>query len=236
MSKKVLPASLCATFIATSFILLTGCSASGGQGAPKNETQSTSDAGKGNSHAKSEAACQDNLLVKALPPKDAINGYPFEFMDCTFNTARAIYGTKHGKEVEVTLSDTRSPGITSQPEAVRGFYTSMGESMRQATKLTVDGSIATRKGMEEQPILLPPIGGPDYLPVIETAPSGEPLVVQVGAKGSGTPAVVAALLKDRYVVNIEARDGMASVSELSGPQAQAFYDPFLKQMHLELLP
>lgn len=236
MSKKVLPASLRATFIATSLIiLLAGCSGHGGQDGPNSDAQAAGNSHKTTGQAKSQEACQDNLLVKALPPKTTINGYPFEFMDCTFNTARAIYGTKDGKEVEVTLSDTRSPGITTQPEAVRGFYTSMGETMRQTAKMTVDGEIATRKSMLDTPMLLPPIGGPDYLSVIETAPTGEPVVIQVGAKDNGTPAVVAALLKDRYVVNIQARDGVSSVSNLTGPQAQQFYDPFLHQMHLEQL-
>lgn len=107
--------------------------------------------------------------------------------------------------------------------------------MRQTTKMTVDGEIATRNSMLDTLTLLPPIGGPDYLSVIETAPSGEPLLIQVGAKDYGTPMVVAALLKDRYVASIQARDGVSSVSNLTGPQAEQFYDPFLQQMHLDLL-
>ncbi|GLQ89833.1 hypothetical protein [Dyella flagellata] len=48
--------------------------------------------------------------------------------------------------------------------------------------------------------------------------------------------VVTALLKDRYVLSIGVRDKDGPISGLSGPQAQAIYDPFLKQMHLDALP
>ncbi|GLQ91527.1 hypothetical protein [Dyella acidisoli] len=236
MSKVLLVTPLHTLVIATTLILMTGCSAPANQNAQKTDIQTVADSSHGNGHAKSEEACSNNLLTKALPPKTTINDLPFERWDCTFNTARAEYGTKGGKEVEITLTDTRSPNINSQPDSLHDFYTHMGETVRQSAQFIVQTSVDTRKNTPAVPGALEAIGGPDYLPIIESTLTGDPLVIQVGAKDDHTPAEVEALLRDRYALSISGSDKSGQISGLSGSQAQTLYDPFLKQMHLDSLP
>lgn len=234
---KVLPSNpLHALVTATALILLTGCSAPANQDASKSDSQTATDASHGNSQTKPDEACRDNLLTKALPPKETISGLPFERWQCTFNSVSAKYGVKGGREVEITLNDTRSPNIGTQPASLHDFYTHMGETMRQAAQFTVQTAEGTRKETPSVPGALEAIGGPDYLPVVENTPTGDSLAIQVGSKGDHVPAEAQALIKDRYALNVGARDQGGQVSGLSGPQAQALYDPFLKQMHLDSLP
>jgi hypothetical protein len=233
---KVLPVTpLYALVTATALIVLASCGAPTNQNAP-NSAAPTAAASQTKNRSNSDEACRDNLLIKALPPKDSIGGLPFERWNCTFNTASAFYGANSGKEVEITLSDTRSPNIGTQPESMHGFYAHMGETMRQSAQFTVQTAVGTRQETPGVPGALEAIGGPDYLPVVETTPTGDSLVMQVGSKGDHVPAEAEALIKDRYVLNVGAKDNSGQISGLSGPQAQALYDPFLKQMHLDALP
>lgn len=167
-----------------------------------------------------EGACRNHALVKALPVRTTINGLPFAGWECTPDTVSASYGIKGGKRVDIILSDTRSPT----------------QSSGQMTKSNVQTLIATRKSLEAQPAMLALIGGPDYLPVIESSPTGDPLAINISPKGTQVAPGVEALLKDRYVLSVQARDRAGSFNDLSGPRAQALYDPFLQKMHLELLP
>ena len=234
---KVLPVTPLHALVTTSvLIFLAGCGTPTNQNTPHSDTSTAATASHGNGHAKSEEACRDNLLIKALPPKEAIGELPFERWDCSFNTVSAYYGVDGGKEVEITLNDTRSPNINTQPAALHDFYTHMGETVRQSAQLTVQTAAGTRKETPNVPGALEAIGGPDYLPVVENTPSGDPLVMQVGAKGDHVPAEAEALIRDRYALTIGAKDKDGQVSGLTGPQAQALYDPFLKQMHLDALP
>jgi hypothetical protein len=233
---KVLPVTpLYALVTATALIVLASCGAPTNQNAP-NSAAPTAAASQTKNRSNSDEACRDNLLIKALPPQNAIGDLPFERWDCSFNTASAYYGTNGGKEVEVTLNDTRSPNINTQPAAMHDFYTHMGETVRQSAKFTVETAVGTRKETPGVPGALDAIGGPDYLPVVENTATGEPLVIQVGAKGDHVPAQAEALIKDRYALTIGAKDKDGQITGLSGPQAQALFDPFLKQMHLDALP
>lgn len=225
MSKTLLSTPLHALVTATVLILLAGC------GAPADSRQ-------GNDQAKSDEACRNNPLVKALPPRTAINDLPFERWECTFDTASASYGIEGGKQVDIMLTDTRSPDIDKQPAAAHDIYMRTAGTTRQMTKFNVQTSIATRKAMETQPATLAMIGGPDNLPVIENSPTGDPLVIdgRGAVKDDPGPPGAQALLKDRYVLSIQASDKTGSFNNQFGPRAQALYDPFLKQMHLDLLP
>ncbi len=199
------------------------------------DSQVSADAADARDLAESTAKCAGNPLLKAMPPKATIGDLPFWYWDCEFNSVRAVYGKDGGKQVDITLTDTRSPDFDKQPAMIVDMLKRTADTTRSMTQFAVQGDVATRKAMEQQPVMLQVIGGPDYLPVIETAPSGEPIVIHVGAKGDPSEDSMSAVLKDRYVLVVQSRDKGVSASGMTGPQAQALYDPYLKQMHLDQL-
>nr|WP_199042458.1 hypothetical protein [Dyella sp. ASV24] len=205
-------------------------------GAPADNTQESADTANAKELAESTAKCESNTLTKAMPPKSAVGGLPFWYWNCSFNTLGAVYGTDGGQQMEITLTDTRSPELDKQPAIMVETIKQASDGTRSLTQLSVQNYVETRKLMEQQPSTLEVIGGPDYMPIIETGPAGEPIVIHVGAKISPSEDGVSALLKDRYVLVVQARDKDGSpVMGMTAPQAQALYDPYLKQMHLDLL-
>ena len=185
--------------------------------------------------AESTAKCEGNPLIPAMPPKSAIGDLPFEMWDCTFNSIRAVYGKDGGKEVSITLTDTRSPGMDKEP-TMKDFYHRSSELQRTTTQSGVQILVAALEGSTSNPASVEAIGGPDYLPIVRSTPSGDPLVIHVGAKSDPSAAEALAVLKDRYVLMLQASDKDGPISGLSGPQALAMYEPFLKQLHLDQLP
>jgi len=220
LTVKLLPALMALT-------LLAACGKQAGE-----STASNASAG----NQASDAKCEGNPLIKAMPPKAAIDGQPFLYWDCEFNSVRAAYGKEGGRQVDVTLTDTRSPDLDKQPAMAIDLLRRTGDSTRAMTQFSVRTSVETGKAMEAQPVTLQMIGGPDYLPIVETAPSGDPIVIHVSPKGDPSEPTAMAVLKDRYVLNVQAHVKGVTINNVTAPQAQALYDPFLKQMHLDQLP
>lgn len=203
---------------------------------PPADTQASDDASIAKERAESTAQCESNPLTKAMPPKSEVGGLPFWYYNCAFNTLGAVYGADGGRQVEITLTDTRSPELDRQSAITVETIKQASNGTRSLAQLSVQNYVETRKLMEQQPSTLEVIGGPDYMPIIETGPSGEPIVIHVGAKISPSEDGVSALLKDRYVLTVQARNKDGDpVMGMTAPQAQALYDPYLKQMHLDLL-
>ncbi|PMQ05504.1 hypothetical protein DyAD56_09245 [Dyella sp. AD56] len=203
---------------------------------PPADTQGSADASNANELAESTAKCESNPLTKAMPPKSVVGDLPFWYWHCTFNTLSAVYGTDGGKQVEIMLTDTRPPELDKESGITAETFKQAADGTRSLTQLSVQNYVETRKLMEQQPSMVEVIGGPDYMPIIETGPAGEPIVIYVGAKISPSEDAVSALLKDRYVLAVQARDKEGrSATGMTAPQAQALYDPYLKQMHLDVL-
>lgn len=221
------------------FTLLAACGKPANDSAvpvnPQADSQASADGADAKDLAESTAKCEGNPLLKAMPPKATIGDLPFWYWDCTFNSVRAVYGKDGDKQMDITLTDTRSPDIDKQPAMIVDMLTRAAETTRAMTQVAVQGYVETRKALEQEPAMLQAIGGPEYLPVIETAPSGEPIVIHVGTKGDPSDDAVSAVLKDRYVLVVQASDKNGSAGGMTGPQAQALYEPYLKQMHLEQL-
>jgi hypothetical protein len=222
------------------FTLLAACGKPTGEstapaGAPA-DTQASTDSADPKDLAERTAKCENHPLTKAMPPKATIGDLPFWYWECEFNSIHAIYGTNDGKQVDITLTDTRSPDVDKQSALVVDVLKRTADTTRNMTQFAVQTSVETRKAMEQQPETLQVIGGPDYLPVVETASTGEPMVITVGTKNDANDASVSAVFKDRFVLVVQAREKDVNISGLTGPQAQALYDPYLKQMHLEHLP
>lgn len=234
MPKTSLLAPTCLALAIVASILLAGC------GAPPDHESATADAPSPgvawSGQAGNDAACEEHPLRKAMPSATRIGGLPFAHWECTFNRVRAVYGKEGGNALDITLTDTRSPALNQQPAAAVPMLRSSDDTLRSLTKFTVQGTVETRKAMEAQPMTLQVIGGPDHLPVIETAPNNEPVVILVGMKDDPSKTTVTSLLKDRYVLNVQAYDKDGAVNSLTGPQARTLYDPFLKELHLDRLP
>lgn len=222
------------------FTLLTACGKPAGDAAApaasSPDQPPSAEAADEKQLAESTAKCEGNPLIKVVPPKATIGNLPFWYWDCTFNSIRAVYGTDGGEQVDINLTDTRSPDFDKQPAITVDMLKRTSDTTRNMTQFAVQTSVETRKSMEQQPVMLEAIGGPDYLPIVETASTGEPIVITVGTKNDAGEAGVSAVFKDRYVLVVQASDKNGTVHGLTGPQAQALYDPFLKQLHLDQLP
>lgn len=184
--------------------------------------------------AESTAKCEGNPLVKVMPPKSAIGDMPFEMWDCTFNSIRAVYGKDGGKEVSITLTDTRSPGMDKEP-AMKDLYLRSSELQRTTVQGATELLVATAGRAKSDPATVEGLGGPDYVPIVQSTPSGDPLVIDAGAKINPGPALAMAVVKDRYVLSVQASDQDGAITGISGAQALAMYEPFLKQLHLDQL-
>jgi len=219
---------------------LSACNRHEGNGTTTNEPAPASTAVdpamQAREDAESTAKCAGNPLIAAMPPQTTIGGLPFRLWDCTFNSIRAVYGTDGGNEVDITLTDTRSPDIDKQP-AMQDFYRHTLDTQRSIAAASVQMLLATLQTASSNPDAAQGIGGPDYLPIALPSPAGnEPMVIHVGARNDATPDEVVALFKDRYILSMEASNKDGAITGLSGPQAQALYGPFIAQMHPERLP
>lgn len=185
-------------------------------------------------HAESTAKCEGNPLVKVMPPKSAIGDMPFELWDCTFNSIRAVYGKDGGKQMTIRFIDTRSPEIDKTPATKDLFHHSL-----DLQRTTVQGATEILLAMVERaksdPTIVEGVGGPDYMPIVQSTPSGDPLVIDAGPKPSPGPAMTMAVLKDRYVLSVQASDQDGDITGISAAQAHALYEPFVQQLHLEQL-
>ncbi|HEX7814033.1 hypothetical protein [Dyella sp.] len=217
-----------AWFLAT---LLAACS---GRHGDAQQASAPSGPDSAQQDAASTAECEGHVLVKAMPPKATIGGLPFKRWSCTFNAITAIYGDDNGREVDVSLTDTRSPGL-DKPDVAPGVKATF-ERQRNMTKATLQMMLDTIDGMKANPELLPAYGGPDYLSVALPEPTGDRLVIEVPRKDDGGPVQVVALPRDRYVLGIQAKDHGTAVGGMTASQAQALYDPFIKAYHPERLP
>lgn len=184
--------------------------------------------------AAATAKCDDNPLLGTMPPRSSINGMTFRRQACTFNSIEAVYDNANGRQLTISITDTRSPLVDQQPMK-DGIQRTL-DMQRKMTQVAVQTLMGTLDGFQSDAASVEAIGGPDYLPVAQRAPTGEPVIIHVGAKTQYFPAEVVALLKDRYVLTIQAADKGNAVSSITTSQARALYEPFLGQMHLDTLP
>ncbi|QNK00617.1 hypothetical protein [Dyella telluris] len=192
-------------------------------------------AARARDEAASTAQCAGNPLIKAMPPKTTIDGLPFRTWECTFNTIHAVYGKDDGKQVDISLTDTRSPDIDKQP-VMKDFYRRTADTQLAITQSSVQMLVATIDSFKANPALTNAIGGPEYASMAEPSATKDPIVIHVGSKEDDAPAEVIALFKDRHVLTMRANDNGSAVTGLTAAQAQALYDPFIQQLHPELLP
>lgn len=183
----------------------------------------------------STAKCEGNPLIKAMPPKTSIGGLPFRAWSCTFNSIRAMYGNEGGKQVEIAITDTRSPSIDQQANMQQVYHQTF-DTQRTMAQYSVQMLVSTIDAAKSNPDALNTVGGPDYAPIAVPSPTGEPFLIHVGAQTEVSPAQVVAVFKDRHLLTIQASDKGSAVSGLTAPQAQALYEPFIAQIHPESLP
>jgi len=184
--------------------------------------------------AASTARCADNPFVPALPPKQAIGGLPFRLWDCTPTTIRAVYGQIDGKQVEITVTDTRPTRIGEA--GTEDLNRRTREMQRSVTRTSIEMLSSMADPLRTSTQSLGVIGGPDYAPVLVPTSVAAPFVVYVSAQSEVGPAEAVALFGDRYVVNLQANEHGSAVTRLTTPQAQALYLPFIQQFHPERLP
>jgi hypothetical protein len=231
-SSRLLPALL---VIAT----LTACGKheenSAASAPPPSPSTEQSAAAQAQEDAASTAKCEGNPLTKAMPPQTTIDGLPFRLWSCTFNSVRAVYGKEGGKQVDISITDTRSPDIDKQP-AMQDFYHRTFDTQRSMTQFSVQMLVSTIDAAKSHPDTLNTVGGPDYAPIAVPSPTGDPMLIHVGAQTDITPVEVVALFKDRHVLTMQASDKDGAITSLTGPKAQALFQPFIQQIHPELLP
>lgn len=221
------------------FATLAGCgkheSDESASTAPTASSVAADAAAQAREDAASTAKCDGNPLIKAMPPKTSIGGLPFRAWYCTFNSIRAVYGNEGGKQIEIAITDTRSPNIDQQANMQQVYHQTF-DTQRTMAQYSVQMLVSTIDAAKSNPDALNTVGGPDYAPIAISSPTGEPFLIHVGAQTEVSPAQVVAVFKDRHLLTIQASDKGSAVSGLTAPQAQALYEPFIAQIHPESLP
>lgn len=185
--------------------------------------------------AASTAKCAANPLVQALPPKDDIGGLPFRLWDCTPASIRAVYGHDGGKQIEISITDTR-PADTGTPAAAQDVNRRTRDMQRSVTRSAIEMLTSMADPMQTHTDSFGALGGPAYRPVLVPTSTQASFVIHVTAQTEIGPAEAVALFDDRYVVTLTATDHGSAVTGLTTPQAQAMYLPFIQQFHAERLP
>lgn len=181
--------------------------------------------------AASTAQCKDHPLAAALPPKETIGGLPFRSWDCTPATIHAVYGRRDGRQVEISVVDTRptDTGADDLNRRTRDMQRSMTRSAIELLTRMTDPMQANAGSFNS-------LGGPNYAPVLVHTATPSSFVVHVAAHSEVGPAEALALFGDRYVVTLQANDRGSALTGLTTPQAQALYLPYIQQFHPERLP
>lgn len=209
----------------------------------KHESEATSTADNGQAdaarQARDEAAatakCADNPLAQALPPKDDIGGLPFRSWDCTPASIRAVYGRNAGKQVDISVSDTR-PVDTGAAAGTEDVNRRTRDMQRSVTRQAVEMLTTMTDPMQANAESFRTLGGPNYAPVLVRTSTPDSFVIHVTAQSEVGPAQAVALFNDRYVVTVQSTDHGSALTGLTTPQAQALYLPFIQQFHPERLP
>lgn len=202
---------------------------------PPARSVATDAAAQAREDAAATAKCEGNPLIKAMPPKTSIGGLPFRAWSCTFNSIRAVYGSEGGKQVEISIIDTRSPSIDQQANMQQVYHQTF-DTQRKLAQYSVQVLVSTIDAAKSNPDALTTVGGRDYAPIAIPSPTGEPFLIHVGAQTEVSPAQVLAVFKDRHLLTIQASDKGSAVSDITAPKAQALYEPFIAQIHPESLP
>lgn len=185
--------------------------------------------------AASTARCADHPLAQALPPKDTMAGLPFRLWDCTPASIRAVYGQNGGKQVEISVTDTR-PADTGAPAGAEDVNRRTRDMQRSVTRSSIEMLTSMADPMRTSAESLGTLGGPAYAPLLVPTSTSASFVIYVSAQTEMGPAEAVALFNDRHVVTLHAIDHGSAVTGLTTPQAQALYLPFIQQFHPERLP
>jgi predicted small lipoprotein YifL len=215
--------------------LLAACGKHGDEAASSADNSQADAAKQAQEEAASTAKCADNPLAQALPPKDTIGGLPFRSWDCTPSSIRAVYGKNGGKQVEISVSDTR-PADTGTPAGAEDVNRRTRDMQRSVTRQAIELLTSMTDPMQASAQSFDALGGPAYAPVLVPTATPDAFVIHVTAQSQVGPAEAVALFKDRHVVTLQSTDHGSALTGLNTPQAQALYLPFLQQFHPERLP
>ena len=215
--------------------LLAACGKHEGEATSGAENSQADAAKQAREDAASTAKCADNPLAPSLPPKDDIGGLPFRLWDCTPASIRAVYGKNAGKQVEISVTDTR-PTDAGAPAGTEDVNRRTRDMQRSVTRQAIEMLTAMTDPMQTSAESFRALGGPDYAPVLVRTSTPDSFVIHVTAQSEIGPAQAVALFNDRYVVTLQSTDHGSTLTGLTTPQAQALYLPFIQQFHPERLP
>ncbi|MET3654517.1 hypothetical protein [Dyella japonica] len=217
--------------------LLTACGKHAGDetSASGQESAQADEAKLAQEEAESTAKCADNPLAQALPPKDAIAGLPFRSWDCTPTSIHAVYGNRGGKQVDITVTDTRPSNTGVQP-GMDDVNRRTRDMQRSVTRSAIELLTTMTDPLRTNADSLRSLGGPAYAPILVPTSTPDAFVIHVTAQSEVGPAEAVALFGDRHVVTLQSTDHGSALTGLTTPQAQALYLPFIQQFHAERLP
>ncbi|MCY1290831.1 hypothetical protein D9M68_402080 [compost metagenome] len=174
--------------------------------------------------------CADSALAKALPPESDINGYAFVSRSCGYNSANAVYGKADGSQhLEISLTDTGLPAPAgSEQSGMADNYLETQTKVRDMTRQNVALLQSAREAALKNGTAAE-FGGEGYLPRVEKATSGEPLVITVAGADEAAGANLTGLLKERYVLNLLSSDQPFGKDALA---ASKLLMPFVEKMQL----
>ncbi|WP_426271192.1 hypothetical protein ACN9MB_06660 [Dyella kyungheensis] len=217
------------------FPLLAACGKHEGNEAASVEHAPPDAAQQARDDAASTARCADHPLAHAMPPRDTMAGLPFRLWDCTPASFRAVYGQDGGKQVEISITDTR-PADTGASAGAEDLNRRTRDMQRSVTRSSIEMLTRMADPMRTNAESLGTLGGPAYAPVLVPTSTSASFVIYVSAQTERGPAEAVALFNDRQVVTLHAVEHGSAVTGLTTPQAQALYLPFIQSFHPERLP
>lgn len=195
-------------------------------------------AGEDSAAAVDDDECAGNPLAQVLPNKPEIASKPMVWRSCRPAQVSACYSrepdcARAPDRCLITLHDA-AYGV--RPDVADGGSISThdhAQSMILAmSKMNVEMVAGTRESMLQFPEMLAQIGGPDYLPVADTLPTGDTYVITLpGGRRNPRRGELHSVIADRYALTIECGETLQNATH-----ARRVYEPFLSELDFAKLP
>lgn len=195
-------------------------------------------AGEDTATVADDDGCRDVPLAQVLPNTPEVASKPMAWRSCRPAQVSACFSTEPdcARAADRCLITLHDAAYGVRPELADGGDISThdhAQSMILAmSKINVDMVAGTRESMLQVPEMLAQIGGPEYLPVADTLPTGDTYVITLpGGRRNPRAGELHAVIAERYALTIECGEVLRNATH-----ARRVYEPFLGELDFTRLP